>query len=126
MIELAYQSPFYLCAASKILPLAVLCCFSLSFSVLYYKFSTLFYPAKFLYNFFSTFVRMTAKDFLINTTALNLSSIAKAMWPNNKTAPMYLDKKLKDIRPWTKKDELRCIEILKALAVDIAAISIPE
>lgn len=66
---------------------------------------------------------MTVKDFLLREdTPINLSAVAKAMWPTNKAARGYLDKKLHGSRPWTDRDTQLAKAVLKKLAVDIKSL----
>ena len=72
---------------------------------------------------------MTVPEFLSKEgNLLNLSAVANAMWPKNKTARIYLDKKLRGMRKWSKKDDELALSVLKSLAVDISELtaSIPS
>lgn len=73
-----------------------------------------------MYTLCSTFAEMTVQEFLTKEGSLiNLSAVAKAMWPKNKTARIYLDKKLKGGRKWTEKDTALALVALKSLSVDL-------
>ncbi len=47
---------------------------------------------------------MDYKQYLIDQKEVQLSAVAKLMWPTNKNAKVYLSMKLKGDRPWTAKD----------------------
>lgn len=68
---------------------------------------------------------MTVKEFLLTTDALNLTSIAKKMYPTNKAAASYLNRKLQgtDGRSFTDKDAGLAIIVLKSLVKDIEDIN---
>lgn len=63
---------------------------------------------------------MNVKEYLLSG-AVNLAELASEMYPNNKTARIYLNKKLhgKSDRTFTKKDAERAIEILKKRCEDV-------
>ena len=56
---------------------------------------------------------MEAKEFLRTKLDINLSEVAKRMWPNNPSAKTYLSAKLNGHRPWTDTDTARVKVILK-------------
>ena len=60
---------------------------------------------------------MTVKEYLKNNKAVNVSEVAKIMFPNNKTASTYLLNKLNDTakRTFTKKDAVKALQALKKL-----------
>jgi hypothetical protein len=64
---------------------------------------------------------MEIKEFLLTTESLNLTGIAKLMWPSNKSAKTYLSKKLNglDGRTFTDKDAALALKALNELADDI-------
>ena len=68
---------------------------------------------------------MTIKEFLERDQRINLTGIAKAMWPNNATAKTYLNHKLKGTcgKKWTKRDDDNAMRVLKDLGVDISKLS---
>lgn len=67
---------------------------------------------------------MTVKDFLLTTEDINLASIAKKMYPTNKSAATYLNRKLRetDGRSFTEKDAENAIKVLASIAGDISKI----
>lgn len=69
---------------------------------------------------------MTVKEFLKTSTVLNISAIAKMMWPENADAQAYLNRKLSDnsTRPFTKKDAEKAIEALKELSITINGLTV--
>lgn len=62
---------------------------------------------------------MKVKEYLISEDALNLSVIARRMWPKNSDAKTYLSRKLNDKLPWTKGDTEKAKSVLKDLGADI-------
>ena len=69
---------------------------------------------------------MTVKEFLIQSDKISLRGIAKAMYPTNIDAASYLNKKLKDKRPWTLKDSELATEALAALGHELINLSNPS
>jgi hypothetical protein len=57
---------------------------------------------------------MTVQEFL-QSKAANLSLVAKKMWPKNKTADLYLYKKLSGERPFTKSDSEKALNALNEI-----------
>ena len=66
---------------------------------------------------------MTVKEFL-QSKAVNVSLVAKKMWPANNTAELYLYKKLSGERPFTKKDSENALKALKELSITINGLTI--
>ena len=60
---------------------------------------------------------MTVEEYLKTNKAVNLSEVAKIMFPNNKTAPLYLANKLNKTakRTFTTKDAESALKALKKL-----------
>jgi len=74
-----------------------------------------------MYIYFTTFEAMTVKQFLKESPLINLSALAKQMYPTNKDAASYLLRKLGDKgRPFTPKDAEAALNALKALSIDIS------
>jgi DNA-binding SARP family transcriptional activator len=70
---------------------------------------------------------VTVKDYLLGNHPLNLSEVARLMWPNNpEGARAYLDKKLRGLRPWTDKDSRLALTVLKGMCVDISKLKAPK
>jgi hypothetical protein len=59
---------------------------------------------------------MTTKEFLEKESTINRSAIAFLMYPDNKTAPTHLNKKLTGLRKWNAADEKAAKDALNALA----------
>ncbi|WP_159467999.1 hypothetical protein [Dyadobacter sp. 3J3] len=68
---------------------------------------------------------MDIENYLKNQSDINLSGLAKRMWPNNKYADNYLSKKLNglDGRKWTKKDTERAKIALQELGIFLQQLS---
>jgi len=66
---------------------------------------------------------MTVKEFLQSKT-VNVSHVAKKMWPKNKNAEIYLYKKLSGERPFTKKDAENALDKLKTLSESISGLTL--
>lgn len=79
-----------------------------------------------MYNIFNYICLMTVKEFLKTNKLINLSAVAKLMYPTNSDAPAYLLRKLSDgaTRPFTVKDSEKALEILKQLSVSVSGITI--
>ena len=60
---------------------------------------------------------MTVEEYLKTNKAVNISEVAKIMFPNNKTAALYLTNKLNKTagRMFTKKDSVGALKALKQL-----------
>ncbi|WP_079242580.1 hypothetical protein [Chryseobacterium indologenes] len=60
---------------------------------------------------------MTVEEYLKTNKAVNISEVAKIMFPNNKTAALYLTNKLNKTagRTLTKKDSVEALKALKQL-----------
>ena len=69
---------------------------------------------------------MTVEEFLKNNPPVDLSYIAKKMFPNNKYAKQYLSNKLNnnDNRKFTKKDAESALKALKDLSIEIINLDI--
>jgi len=70
---------------------------------------------------------MTVKEFLKTNPLINVSAVAKLMYPTNKDAAAYLLRKLSDkegSRPFTKKDAENALIILKELSVSITGVTL--
>lgn len=68
---------------------------------------------------------MTVKDFLKTNPLLNLSAVAKEMYPKNSDASSYLVRKLNDKgRPFTRKDAENALEVLKKQSIEISQLTI--
>lgn len=75
--------------------------------------------------FFTTFAFMTVKEFLKTNPLLNLSAVAREMYPKNKDASSYLVRKLNDTgRPFTRKDAETALKVLKDHAAEISTLTI--
>ena len=68
---------------------------------------------------------MNIKEYLLSG-AVNLAELASEMYPNNKTARVYLFKKLhgKSNRTFTKKDAEKALEIIKKRCETISSLTI--
>ena len=66
---------------------------------------------------------MDFKEYLLTQSKFNLAKLAFLMWPDNKTAPHYLSKKLHNIsnRKFTKADEDLARECLAKLGKELIA-----
>lgn len=54
---------------------------------------------------------------------INISALAKKMYPGNKDASSYLIRKLNDKgRPFTDNDSKNALEVLKTLCADISGL----
>ena len=63
---------------------------------------------------------MTVKEFLISSPFINVTAVAKVMYPGNSDAASYLLRKLGDKgRPFTIKDSEKALEALKQLGEEI-------
>lgn len=69
---------------------------------------------------------MTVEEFLKNNPPVDLSYIAKKMFPNNKYAKQYLSNKLNnnDNRKFTKKDAEKALQDLKELSNELNTLTI--
>lgn len=69
---------------------------------------------------------MTVEEYLKTNKAVNISGVAKLMFPNNKTAPLYLTNKLNKTanRTFTKKDSLSALKALQSLYGNINELTI--
>lgn len=69
---------------------------------------------------------MTVKEYLKNNKAVNVSEVAKIMFPNNETAANYLLNKLNDTanRTFTKKDAEKALKALQKLYGNINDLTI--
>lgn len=69
---------------------------------------------------------MTVENYLKENKAVNISEVAKIMFPKNLTAKSYLSKKLKkrDGFTFTKKDAESALNALKTLYGDINNLTI--
>lgn len=69
---------------------------------------------------------MTVEEYLKTNKAVNVSEVAKIMFPKNKTAPLYLANKLNKTanRTFTKKDSIEALKALKTLYGDISSLTI--
>lgn len=69
---------------------------------------------------------MTVEEYLKTNKAVNVSEVAKIMFPNNKTAPLYLANKLNKTakRTFTNKDAINALNALKTLYGNIAELTI--
>ena len=65
---------------------------------------------------------MTVKEYLISEKALNLSEIARRMWPTNGDAKTYLSRKLNDKLSWTDADAKNAKAVLDKMKVDISSL----
>lgn len=67
---------------------------------------------------------MDLKEFLLNDTDINTASIARKLFPNNKSAETYLNRKLKetDDRKLTESDIKEIKDILQKLIERIQSI----
>jgi len=63
---------------------------------------------------------MTVEEYLNTAKDINLSELARKMWPNNVNADSYLYRKLSGARPFTQKDRNKALLILKALSVTLS------
>ncbi|HLT86475.1 MAG TPA: hypothetical protein VKZ57_02730 [Sphingobacterium sp.] len=57
-----------------------------------------------------------SKDFLVQHRWLNLKTLAHEIYPTNKSAETYLSRKLRGVRPWTEKDEIKAKKALIRIA----------
>lgn len=62
---------------------------------------------------------MKVRDYLISQNAVTLAYVASQMWPGNKSAKVYLSKKLNGALPWTQADEESALEILRKLGEEL-------
>lgn len=62
---------------------------------------------------------MGVQEFLKNTKDINLTQLARKMWPNNADAESYLIRKVNGQRPFTRKDADLAKKYLKELGVQI-------
>jgi DNA-directed RNA polymerase subunit F len=69
---------------------------------------------------------MTVEEYLKTNKAVNISEVAKIMFPNNKTASLYLTNKLNKTakRTFTKKDAESALKALKELYGNINELTI--
>ncbi|AMQ00953.1 hypothetical protein AY601_4102 [Pedobacter cryoconitis] len=68
---------------------------------------------------------MTVKEFLTTSPLINISALAKQMYPTNKDAASYLLRKLGDKgRPFTPKDAESALSALQALSMDISKLEL--
>lgn len=69
---------------------------------------------------------MTVEQYLKENKAVNVSEVAKIMFPKNKTAKSYLSKKLnrKDGFEFTKKDAETALDAIKKLYEIIPSLTI--
>jgi len=69
---------------------------------------------------------MTVEEYLKTNKAVNISEVAKIMFPNNKTAATYLLNKLHKTakRTFTKKDSIEALKALKTLYGNINDLTI--
>lgn len=67
---------------------------------------------------------MNVEEYLKTSKLINISEIARKMYPGNKDAPSYLLRKLsgKD-RPFTVKDAKLAYDVLKALGEDLIGVT---
>lgn len=68
---------------------------------------------------------MNVKEYLLNGS-VNLAELAAELYPKNKTARIYLYKKLnnKDGRTFTKKDSEKVLDILRKRCESISALTV--
>lgn len=67
---------------------------------------------------------MTVKEYLKTSPYINVSAIAKRMYPGNSDAPAYLIRKLGDRgRPFTEKDTKLAYDVLRALGVELMEVT---
>lgn len=69
---------------------------------------------------------MTVEEYLKTNKAVNISEVAKILYPKNKTAKSYLSKKLnkKDGMQFTINDAEKAMEALKTLYGNINELTI--
>jgi hypothetical protein len=68
---------------------------------------------------------MTVKEFLNTNKLINLSALAKEMYPGNADSPSYLVRKLNDKgRPFTANDANKALAALKTMCVDISNLTV--
>ncbi|KAA0126432.1 hypothetical protein FY557_17430 [Chryseobacterium sp. SN22] len=69
---------------------------------------------------------MTVEEYLKTNKAVSVSEVAKLMFPNNKTAALYLTNKLNGTakRSFTKKDAEKALGALKTLYGSISDLTI--
>lgn len=58
---------------------------------------------------------MTMQEFLKTNRNINLTEIARLMWPGNANAKTYMSKKLSGKRPWTSSDTAKAKEALNEI-----------
>jgi hypothetical protein len=63
---------------------------------------------------------MTVEEYLNTAKDINLSELARKMWPNNVNADSYLYRKLSGARPFTQKDRAKALLILKELGATLS------
>ena len=65
---------------------------------------------------------MDYREYLTNQTELQLTAVAKLMWPKNKNAKVYLSMKLNGTRPWTNKDDHLAKDAIQQIADKLTAL----
>jgi len=63
---------------------------------------------------------MTAKEYLQTHKAVNLTYIAKLMWPKSEKPNIYLHMKLSGVRKWTEQNEKDALKHLHDLGIELS------